>query len=139
MNTTKKMKFVTLSLGLAFAGALSLSAGPKQTMLMNRLGPSQMTLYIANADGSGEHALFPSSGFDYNASFSPDGQWVIFTSERTGNADLFRVRPDGTGLEQLTDSPAYDDQAAISPDNNSVAFVSSRDAGSTDVYILDVR
>ncbi len=118
-----KMQAVASSAVLAFAAALSLSAGPKQTMLMNRLGPSQMTLYIANADGSGERPLFSSSGFDYNASFSPDGKWIVFTSERNGygQADLYRVRVDGSGLERLTDDPALDDQAAFSPDGNQVA------------------
>src|SRR6266566_2556933 len=115
-----KMQAVASSAVLAFAAALSLSAGPKQTMLMNRLGPSQMTLYIANADGSRERPLFSSSGFDYNASFSPDGKWIVFTSERNGygQADLYRVRVDGSGLERLTDDPALDDQAAFSSDRN---------------------
>jgi len=43
------------------------------------------------------------------------------------------------GLEQLTDDAAYDDQAALSPDGSSLAFVSTRDAGSTDIYILDLK
>ena len=60
----------------------ALSAAPRHTMLMNRLGPSAMTLYIANGDGSGERPLLQTSGFDYNASFSPDGRWIVFTSER---------------------------------------------------------
>src|SRR6202049_1360125 len=136
-----KKKFVAFAIGLAFAAALSLSAGPKQTMLMNRLGPSQMTLYIANTDGSGEHPLFPSSGFDYNASFSPDGKWIVFTSERNGSgqADLYRVRVDGSGLERLTDDPALDDQAAFSPDGNQIAFVSSRGAHNASIWILDLK
>src|ERR1700680_3566605 len=136
-----KMKFVAFAIGLAFAAALSLSAGPKQTMLMNRLGPSQMTLYIAKAHGSGQHPLFPSSGFDYNASFSPDGKWIVFTSERNGSgqADLYRVRVDGSGLERLTDDPALDDQAAFSPDGNQIAFVSSRGAHNASIWILDLK
>ena len=140
MKMKIKMKFVAFSIGLAFA-AMSLSAGPKQTMLMNRLGPSQMTLYIANADGSGEHPLFPSSGFDYNASFSPDGKWIVFTSERNGSgqADLYRVRVDGSGLERLTDDPALDDQAAFSPDGNQVAFVSTRGEHTANIWILDLK
>ncbi len=106
-----KMREVVFSLAFACAMALSLSAGPKQTMLMNRLGPSQMTLYIANADGSGERPLFAISGFDYNPSFSPDGKWIAFTSERNGSgeADLYRVHVDGSDLERLTDDPALDD------------------------------
>src|SRR6266566_5851281 len=120
-----KMQAVASSAVLAFAAALSLSAGPKQTMLMNRLGPSQMTLYIANGDGSRERPLFSSSGFDYNASYSLDGKWIVFTSERNGygQADLYRVHPDGTGLERLTDNPALDDQGALSPDDAQLAFV----------------
>ena len=136
-----KMQAVASSAVLAFAAALSLSAGPKQTMLMNRLGPSQMTLYIANADGSRERPLFSSPGFDYNASFSPDGKWIVFTSERNGygQADLYRVRVDGSGLERLTDDPALDDQAAFSPDGNQVAFVSTRGQHTANVWILDLE
>ena len=76
---------------------------------------------------------------DYNASFSPDGRWVVFTSERSGSADIFRARVDGTAVKRLTDSPAFDDQAALSPDNRSLAFVSTRGDGSTDIYIMDLE
>jgi Tol biopolymer transport system component len=63
----------------------------------------------------------------------------VFTSERGGSADIFRVRADGTALERLTDSPAFDDQAALSPDGGSLAFVSSRGDGSADVYVMDLE
>ena len=79
-----------------------------------------------------------SASFDANASFSPDGQWVVFTSTREGSADLFRVRLDGSGLERLTDSPAFDDQAAFSPDGRAVAFVSSR-SGQADIWVLELE
>jgi Tol biopolymer transport system component len=136
-----KMRHVVLFLGLVCSVALSLSAGHNQTMLMNRLGPSQMTLYIANADGSNERPLFAISGFDYNPSFSPDGKWIVFTSERNGSgeADLYRVHVNGSGLERLTDDPALDDQAAFSPDGNQIAFVSSRGAHNASIWILDLK
>jgi Tol biopolymer transport system component len=135
-----KTKLVLL-VTLGCAVALSPLAATKQTLLMNRLGPSQMVLYIASTDGSGERPLFGSSGFDYNASFSPDGQWILFTSERAGSgeADIYRVHPDGSGLERLTDDPDLDDQAAISPDGESVAFVSTRDSHTANVWILDLK
>lgn len=122
-------------------GAAAQHGEPKGVMLMNRIGPSASTLYVANADGSGEHPLLPTSGFDYHASYSADGRWIVFTSERNGpgQADLYRVRADGTGLERLTDSPALDDQAALSPDARQVAFVSTRDTHRANVWILDLR
>ena len=65
---------------------------PQGIMLMNRLGPSMSELYIANSDGSGERKLSSGSDFEYNARFSADGEWVVFTSERdddypVGNGD----------------------------------------------------
>ena len=95
---------------LVSATTLVLSA--KERILLNRIGPSQSTLFISKADGSDERPLLPNSGFDYNASFSPDGKWIVFTSERNGSADIYRVHPDTSGLERLTDHPAYDDQGA---------------------------
>ena len=121
---------------------LTLPAMAKDVMLMNRIGPSQSELYVANADGTGERKLLsPAGGFDYHASYSSDGKWIVFTSERSGSgqADLYRVHPDGTGLEQLTDNPALDDQGALSPDGTQLAFVSTRDTGRANIWILDLK
>jgi Tol biopolymer transport system component len=76
----------------------------KEVMLMNRIGPSKSALYVADADGTGEHKLLAASGFHYYASYSYDGKWIVFTSERggLGQADIYRVHPDGTGPERKT-------------------------------------
>jgi len=122
---------------LAFAITPVLRA--KEKILLHRIGPSESTLFIAKADGSNERPLLPNSGLDYNASFSADGKWIIFTSERGGSADIYRVHADGSGLERLTDDPAYDDQGALSPDGKQLAFVSSRGSGSADIWVLDLQ
>src|SRR4029450_7838512 len=134
-----RLKAVML-VSLGCAAAVALSAAASHTMLMNRLGPSAMTLYIANGDGSGERPLFPTSGFDYNASFSPNGRWIGFTSERggSGQADVYRVHLDGSGLERLTDDPDLDDQGVISPDGRQLAFVSTRGAHTAAVRTVDL-
>ena len=78
-----------VAISVAIAGvcatrpAAAASAPQKGVMLINRIGPSKMELYVANADGTGERRLLPDSRFlDYDASFSPDGRWIVFTSER---------------------------------------------------------
>jgi Tol biopolymer transport system component len=108
------MKKLILLLSMMF----SMPAFAKDVMLMNRLGPSVSELYVSDADGTGEHKLFATTGFDYHASFSYEGKWVVFTSERTGygQSDIYRAHSDGTGLERLTDDPALDDQGFLSPD-----------------------
>jgi Tol biopolymer transport system component/ABC-type molybdate transport system substrate-binding protein len=99
----------------------------------------QIGLFVASADGSGERQLFDSAGFDYDATWSPDGTTIVYTSDREGSPDLFRIKPDGTGRERLTDDPAYDDQAAFSPDGAALAFVSTRNGGYARIWTLDLR
>jgi Tol biopolymer transport system component len=124
-----------------FSLFFSLTAGAQNVMLMNRIGPSKSELYVANSDGSGERKLLSSEGFDYHASYSSDGKWIVFTSERPGygQADIYRVHTDGTGMERLTDDPALDDEAAFSPDGNSIAFVSTRKTFQASIWILNLK
>ena len=127
---------------LALTLSLSLPAMAKNVMLMNRIGPTQSELYLANADGSGEHKLQSTSGsFDYHATYSYDGKWIVFTSERgsLGQDDVYRVHPDGSGLEQLTHDPALDDQGVLSPDNSQLAWVSTRQTHRANIWILDLK
>src|SRR5579864_166606 len=138
INRSPTKEAFMLKLAFLLACFTVLPAFGKHRILMNRIGPSGAELFVANADGSGERKLLPNPGFDYNASFSPDGKWIVFTSERSGSSDIYRVRVDGSGLERLTDDPAYDDQAAFSPDGRQVAFVSSRGSGSNDIWVLDL-
>jgi Tol biopolymer transport system component len=114
-------------------------AGRKGVMLMNRIGPSSAELHIANADGTGERKFLQNSMFEYNACFSPNGESVLFTSERkgAGQSDVFRARLDGTGIEPLITSPAVDDAAVLSPDGTRVAFVSTRNGYRANIWVLD--
>ena len=124
--------------GTAVLLALGGAPAAQERIFVDQWSPTESLLILANADGSNPRKLVAGSERDYNASFSFDGAWVVFTSERHGSADIFRVRTDGTGLERLTDDPAFDDQAALSPDGRTLAFVSTRTMGSTDIHLLEL-
>jgi TolB protein len=129
------MKFI---FSILFLVATTFGSAAAERILMTRLGPSQSSLFVSNADGTGEQRL--SQGYlDYNPVWSPDGQWIAFTSERNGSADLYRMHPDGSGLEQLTSDPAYDDQAAFSPDGSRIVFVTTRAGGTANLWLLDLN
>jgi TolB protein len=125
---------------IAAAATIGLGSTPQlapYTIAFSSFGPIDTDVFIANARGENAKPLVPSASLDYNASFSPDGTWVFFTSERAGSADIYRVHSDGRGLERLTNDPAFDDQAAISPDGKYMAFVSTR-SGQADIWLMDL-
>ena len=127
-----------LLLVLCLLGLRPVTAVEPSRLLFARVGPTRIGLFLANADGSHERALLPADSLDYNPSFSADGKWIVFTSERGGSADIYRVHPDGSGLERLTDDPAFDDQAALSPDGSMLAFVSTREGGFANLWLQDL-
>ena len=81
--------------------------------------PNNPDIFISGRDGSHARTLLPHPAADCDASFSPDRRWAVFTSHRTGQADIYRVQPDGSGLERLADDPAFDDQGVLSADRKS--------------------
>jgi hypothetical protein len=76
-------------------------------------------------------------GIDCRPRWSRDGRWILFTSNRTSNFDLFAMRSDGSEMRQLTFHPGVDDHADWSPDGSSIAFVSMR-SGAFDIYRMQV-
>ncbi|HEX8597954.1 MAG TPA: hypothetical protein VF952_05490 [Chloroflexia bacterium] len=62
---------------------------------------------------------------------------IAFTSERTGNKDIWRINGDGTAPINLTNNPGADDDAAFSPDGSKIAFASARDAGDSEIYVMN--
>jgi TolB protein len=120
-----------LSLNLAIAGAPA-------RLQFTRVGPTRIGLFLANADGRNERALLPANSLDYTPSFSTDGKWIVFTSERGGSAEIYRVHADGSGLERLTDDPAFNDQGTLSPDGSTLAFVSTREGGFANLWLQDL-
>ena len=69
----------------------------KYTIAFASFAPLNTDIFVADADGSNSRPLLSHLDQDYNASFSRDGKWIVFTSERNGSADIYRVHPDGSG------------------------------------------
>ena len=69
------------------------------------------------------------SGLQTNVTWSPDGRFIVYASDKAGNFDIW-VQPVGGGDPvQVTRSAAQDTQPDWSPDGGSLVFRSERDGG----------
>ena len=66
---------------------------------------------------------------DDDPAWSPEASWIAFTSHRTGNPEIFLVRPDGSELRQITRHPGAD-RSPVWISRDHLAFVSERNGGS---------
>jgi eukaryotic-like serine/threonine-protein kinase len=80
--------------------------------------------------------LTASQGHDRQPAYSPDADRVIFSSNRSGNIDLWIVEPGTGALSQLTDDPANDWDPAFSPDGNHILWSSDR-GGHMEIWISE--
>ena len=72
---------------------------------------------------SGEHVqLTDTPGYDAEATFSPRGNRIVFTSLRSGDLDLWTMELDGSDLRQITDRVGYDGGAFFSPDGSRIVW-----------------
>ena len=111
----------------------------RETIVYSSIQPSNWDLYLFESPGSEPRRLTKDPGLDYNGVISPDGRWVVFTSERSGNPDLYVLDLEGdAGPRPLVESPAMEDAAAISPDGRRLLFVSTRD-GNADIFATAFR
>jgi TolB protein len=68
---------------------------------------------------------------------SPDGSKMVFTSDRTGDYEIYTMNLNGTDVINLTDNPAsWDANPCWSPDGSKIVFSSDR-AGNLDIYAMD--
>lgn len=129
---------------VGLASLLSASCSPtpelaeplQEIVVYSTIRPANWELYLFEEPGAAPRQLTMDPAPDYNPAFSPDGRWIVFTSERRGGADLFALDLENPGtLLQLTSSSAMEDAAVFSPDGRSLAFVST-ESGDPDIYLM---
>lgn len=86
-------------------------------------------IYVANKDGSNVEKLIGGEGYDAEATASPDGKFIVFTSTRSGDLELWRYEIKTGEYLQLTNELGYDGGAFFSPDSRNIVWRASRPKG----------
>lgn len=74
-------------------------------------------------DGGNRKQLTSNSGINTSPVVSPDGRFIVFSSTRSGSAQIWRINIDGSNPKLLSNGVA-DSQPVISPDSKSVIYSS---------------
>lgn len=75
---------------------------------------------------SGIHWITRGNSSDRQPTYSPDGEWIIFSSNRDGNLDLWKLSLKTGSIYRLTEDAAQDWDPAFSPDGKQVLGSSNR-------------
>jgi TolB protein len=83
-------------------------------------------IFEANLKGKIKRQLTQSPRYDAEATVSPKGDKIIFTSLRTGDLELYTMNLDGSDLKQITNTLGYDGGACFSSDGKKIVWRASR-------------
>lgn len=90
-------------------------------------------IYVTDKNGENPEKLIASSKYDAEATVSPDGKYIVFTSNRSGDLELWRYDVSTGALKQLTNTLGYDGGAFFSPDGKKIVWRASRPVKDQDV------
>ncbi len=87
---------------------------------------STYDIYVADLSGKIIKKLTDTPGYDAEATISPQGDKIVFTSTRSGDLELWTMDIDGSHQKQITSGLGYDGGAFFSPDGKKIVFRASR-------------
>jgi Tol biopolymer transport system component len=114
--------------------ALSPSPSPDGEWIVFREGLTQEDLYLVRPDGTGLRRLTNDIYKDRGPSWTPDGERIVFYSNRPDRYEMWAIRPDGSGLEQLTTTTGNSTWwPRVMPDGSRMLFMSDSNVVQTDL------
>jgi len=110
----------------------------------NLVAPTQMEVFIADADGSNAHQITQLGQANWAPAFLPDSKRIIFASnheyKRGFPFNLYVMQADGSGLQKISRDKGFDAFPMFSPNGKKVVFCSNRNNGGTrdtNIFIAD--
>ena len=79
-------------------------------------------IFRVRPDGTDLEQLTFETGYDAEATVSPKGDKIVFTSMRDGDLDIYTMNTDGSDVRRLTDGIGYDGGPFFSPDGEKIVY-----------------
>src|SRR5579872_3015857 len=140
-TSLSRVLILTISAVLPLTGARAYAqngGGPNGSVVFfsARDGHPNNQIYVMDPDGSNPLRVTYDAASDVDPDISPNGKNIVFTSNQTGNNDIF-VQERSGAVQNLTNNAATDEWARWSPDGKQIVFDSNRDGGVFEIYVMN--
>lgn len=116
----------------------------KELLAENLVAPTNMEVWVANADGSNAHQVTSYGQANWAPAYMPDSKRIIFASnheyKRGFPFNLYTINEDGTNLQKISRDKGFDAFPMFSPNGKKIVFCSNRNNGGTrdtNVFVAD--
>lgn len=110
--------------------------GAREVYVQTAPDRSDANVFVTHGPGQSPTMLTNETGDEYDPRWSPNGEWITYVGNSTGNDEIYLVRPDGSDKRQLTwNEWPWDKHPSWSPDSSQIAFFSNR-SGKRQIWIM---
>jgi hypothetical protein len=132
----------------AAIGTVTVTDSDSAATCNSSVATGQCTLALVNPGTHHLTATYVSSTADFTGSASAVenhtvtpiiiAAQIVFSSNRDGNSEIYKMAADGSGVMRLTNNGAADADPEWSPDKTKIAFTSTRD-GNFEIYVMNAN
>lgn len=97
----------------------------------------EFDIYVVDTGGGEPVPLITGDGYDAEATVSPKGDKIVFTSTRDGDPEIYVANLDGSGITRLTTTPGYDGGPFFSPDGSKIVYRANHPEGADELAKYD--
>ena len=115
------------------------SASKSNVLVFTTIRPSFWEIYLL--ENGKTKQLTQGDALNYNPTFSPDGNWLIFSSEKTGTGFLYALdlKKQESIPQRLTKGNFFEDTPSFSSDGKFIYYMSTRDQGIANIFKIPFK
>jgi TolB protein len=119
-------------------GAPSFSPDGKKLVVTLGGVDGNLDIYVLDINTRGTTRLTTNRSIDTEGTWSPDGRYIYFTSDRSGGPQIYRVSAAGGTPERVTYEGSYNARPRLSPDGKRLAMVHN-DRGNYRIAVMNLE